>query len=204
MLSRMSPFRHVAELVRDHALQLVAGQVVQAALGHAHRRVGRRVAGGERVDAGLVGHQVDVRYRHAGGDRDLLDHVAQAAQLRVSGIRRHRCRAHTLGDALATVGQAHDAEQRTEPDPGQHDHAGGTAAGTDSTPPARRPAGWWPMANHTTASIAATMAITASTNSTTSRRLLPRTRACCAKKSMEAPANDQRHRGQGRSAARIS
>ncbi|CAM5612468.1 hypothetical protein RLIN73S_06319 [Rhodanobacter lindaniclasticus] len=55
-------------------------------------------------------------------------------------------------------------------------------------------AGCRPSANQTTASIATTMAITANTNRITSRRLLPRTRACWAKKSMEAPTGDQRHR----------
>ena len=77
---------HVAELVRDDPLQLVAGQRPDAAPGHADHRVARRVPGGEGVDRLLL-HDVDRRHRQPGGDRHLLDHVEDAPLLGVTGRR---------------------------------------------------------------------------------------------------------------------
>ena len=49
----MSPFTHMAELVRDHALQLIAVQGVERTLRHGDGGIGRRMPCGERVDAAL-------------------------------------------------------------------------------------------------------------------------------------------------------
>ncbi len=80
----------VAELVGDDALQLVAAELVQRAAGDGDRRVGRRIAGGEGVDAGLLLQHEDLRHRHAGGNGDLLDHVAQASVRRVVRVGRYQ------------------------------------------------------------------------------------------------------------------
>ncbi len=108
--------QHVAEFVRDHALQLVAVEFVQAALRHAHRGVGRRVARGEGVDAGLVLHHPDFRHRHARGDRHFLDHVAQFFPLRVGGVRGYRRSIHTARHRAAATAQGGDAEERAQSD----------------------------------------------------------------------------------------
>ena len=71
--------QHVAELVGDHALQLVAIEVHERAAGDRDRRVRRAVARRECVDPRLALEHVDLRHRHAGGDRHLLDDVAQPA-----------------------------------------------------------------------------------------------------------------------------
>ena len=75
---------HVAELVPDHALQLVAVEPLQRPAGDGDRRVGRRVARGEGVDAVLLLEHEHARHRHAGRDRHLLDDVDEPAQLRVA------------------------------------------------------------------------------------------------------------------------
>ena len=74
----------VAELVGHHALQLVAGQVVEAALGDGDHGIARGVAGREGVDARLL-QNIDGRHRHARGDGHLLDDVEQPLLPRVGG-----------------------------------------------------------------------------------------------------------------------
>ena len=77
----------VAELVPDHALQLIAIELSQRSPGDRDRRVGRRESRRERVDAGLLRHDEQARRRNAGGQRHLLDDVDQPPQPRVRGGR---------------------------------------------------------------------------------------------------------------------
>ncbi len=96
---------HVAVFVRDHALQFVAVECFQAALGDADGGIARAVTGGERIDAGLLFEHVNLRHRHARGDGDFLDHVAQATPRRVAGVRRHRCGVQTARHRAAAAAQ---------------------------------------------------------------------------------------------------
>ena len=86
----------VAELVADHALQLVAGERLERAARDGDDGVAGRVAGGEGVDARLVVQHVDRRHGHAGGDRHLLDHVEQPALGRIAACRARQRRAPTM------------------------------------------------------------------------------------------------------------
>jgi hypothetical protein len=106
----------VAELVADHALQLVAGELLERTAGHRHHRVGGGVPGGERVDAGLVVEHVDLRHRHTRRERHLLDHVEQRLFLEVDRARRHAPAAEHLGDGRAARAQLHGAEHRAAAD----------------------------------------------------------------------------------------
>ena len=118
MLSRMSPLSDVAELVRDDALQLVAVELLAA-----QPRVTATAAsaggpaGREGVDAVLVRQHVDLGHRHAGGDRHLLDHVAQPAQLRVGGVGRHQHAAQARGRPRRHRRAARGPEQRGQARP---------------------------------------------------------------------------------------
>ena len=114
----------VAVLVGDHALQLVAVELVQGAAGDRHRRVGWGISGGERVDRRLLLHHEDRRHGHAGRDRHLLDHVAQPPQLRIDGVLGHRHPAHLHRHRRPTAAQRGDAVQR-----GQADDAAGDDRG---------------------------------------------------------------------------
>ena len=168
---------HVAELVRDHALQFVALELVEAAPRHGDRGIGGRVAGGERVDAGFVLEHVDFRHRHAGGDRHFLDHVAQA-------LLRADCRCPPAPawrrarapppppppERLAMRYSEHSADHRQ--------HQTREIAERACRACGRRCA----ERDHADQIDRDTIASTASTNSTTSRRLLRRARACWAKK----------------------
>jgi hypothetical protein len=109
----------VAELVRDHALQLIAVEAFERAACDRDGGVGRVETGGERVDAGLVLQHVDLGHRHAGGERHLLDDVVQAPLQRVLleagdalAAERHRHRA-------AAAAQAAQPPQRGQPDEGR-------------------------------------------------------------------------------------
>src|SRR5437764_3695520 len=66
----------VAELVGHHALQLVAGQIVEAALGDGDHGIARAVPGREGIDAGLL-QNINGGHRHSRGESHLLDDVEQ-------------------------------------------------------------------------------------------------------------------------------
>ena len=112
----------MAELVRDHALQLVAVEPVQRATGHRHGRVGRAVTGGEGVDPGLLFQHEQLGHRHPGGDRDLLDHVAQPSQGGIAGILGHEAAAHLRGHHRPAPTQRGDPVQRAQADHRQGGH----------------------------------------------------------------------------------
>ena len=107
--------------MRDDALQLVAVQVHQRAPGDGDRGVRRAVAGRKGVDAGLALQYVDLRHRHARGDRHLLDDVAQALLERVRRVGADPRAAELLGD-LAAAGRERDrACDARDPDHAEHD-----------------------------------------------------------------------------------
>ncbi len=112
--------QHVAELVRDHALKLVATQVHERAARDRDRRIRGAVSGREGVDARLALEHVDLRHRHAGGDRHLLDDVAQPLLERVGGVGADARAAELLGDLAAAGRQRHGAHEARDADRPQH------------------------------------------------------------------------------------
>ena len=114
--------QHVAELVRDHALQLVAVEVDQRAARDGDRGVRRAVARREGVDPRLALEHVHLGHRHAGGDRDLLDDVAQPPLERVGRVGAD-ARAAELLRHLAAAGRERDgAREARDADRPQHHH----------------------------------------------------------------------------------
>ena len=110
----------VTEFVRDHALQFVALELLQRASGDRHRRVGRRVAGGEGVDAGFLFEHVDLGHRHTRRDCDFLDHVAQTTMVRIRGLGRDQRATQRLRDHGAARTQRTDLEQRRQTNDAGH------------------------------------------------------------------------------------
>jgi hypothetical protein len=90
----------VAELVGHHALQLVAGQVVEGALGDGDHGIARGVAGREGIDAGLL-QNIDGGHRHSRREGHLLDDVEQPLLPRVGSRAGYLLTAHHQGDGLA-------------------------------------------------------------------------------------------------------
>ena len=69
----------------DHALELVAVEVLERAARDGDRGVAARAPGRERVDARFLLEHVDLRNGQPGGERHLLDDVDEAA------LRAGRC-----------------------------------------------------------------------------------------------------------------
>ena len=113
----------MAELVRDHALQFFAVELVQATLGHRDRRIRRRIAGGEGVDRRFAFEHVDLGHRHAGGDGDFLDHVAQALVREIGCGRLDEGGTELARDHAAAAAQGGDLVHRTGADDADHEHA---------------------------------------------------------------------------------
>ena len=88
-----------------HALEFLAGEVIEAAAGDRHHGVARLVAGGEGVDSRLAVHDEDRGDGNAGGQGHLLDHVEQPAFGQVGGLRIHRAAAEHQGDGFAAGGE---------------------------------------------------------------------------------------------------
>ena len=115
----------VAELVRHHALQLVARQRARGALGDGHHRLVGAVARGEGVDAALAAQDVDVGHRDAGGDGHLVDDVQEPALVGVAGAALHPHAAGQLGHRVAAAAHLEHADQRADADHGQRHHGQG-------------------------------------------------------------------------------
>jgi hypothetical protein len=111
--------QRVAELVGDDALELVPGQKVQAAAGHADHRVPRAEAGGERVDALLRVEHVHRGHGHARGQGHLLDHVQQPALLEVARVGLDRPPAEQAAHGGAASAQGRDLVEGAGGDHGQ-------------------------------------------------------------------------------------
>jgi hypothetical protein len=112
----------VAELVRDHALQLGARQAFERAAGHHHHRIVGAPAGGQGVDRIVARQHPGLRRRPlAAGDGHLLHDVGEALlaprQL-VVAAGLHRTRAGELGHVRAPL-VAHAA--RFDPAAAQHE-----------------------------------------------------------------------------------
>ena len=69
---------HVAEFVRHHAGQFIAGQLLAKPGGDGDGGVLGIAPGGEGVERGVVDH-VNARLGNARSDRQFLDHVVQLA-----------------------------------------------------------------------------------------------------------------------------
>jgi len=77
----------VRELVRHHALELLAREARQGALRDADHAGAAQVAEGERVEPQRR-HDEAVDARRAGGDAHLLDDVRQAVVIPVAAVKR--------------------------------------------------------------------------------------------------------------------
>ena len=124
----------VAELVADHALQLVARELVERAAGDGDGGVAGRQPGGEGVEPRLVLEHVDGGHRDAGGDGHLLDDIEQLALAQVGGLRVDRAPAGALGDGGSAVPHLRPLEERRQADHG--DGARGDAGEQARIPPA--------------------------------------------------------------------
>ena len=109
--------------MRDDALQLLAVELVERALGDRDRRIRRRIAGGERIDRRLAFEHVDLGHRHAGGDGDFLDHVAQALVREIGCGRLDEGGAELARDHAAAAAQGGDLVQRTPADDADDERA---------------------------------------------------------------------------------
>jgi hypothetical protein len=110
---------HVAELMGDHTLQLLAVQGIESALCDGDGRVGRRMPRGKGIDAGFVLEHVDLGHRHAGGDRHFLDHVAQSAALEILRVRIEPHATEREGDDAAARAQLQGFDETRDADEGQ-------------------------------------------------------------------------------------
>ncbi len=113
------PVEDVAELVRDHALEFVAGEVLDAAASDADDGVARRVSRCERVDPVLALEQVHRRHRSTGRDRHLLDDVQDLSLVGIGRLGREGAPSHHLGYAMAAAGQRGDPVHAAAADQGQ-------------------------------------------------------------------------------------
>ena len=101
----------VAELVGDHALQLVARKLLDAPARDADHGVARREAGREGVDALFVLQHEHRRHRHAGREGHFLDDVQQPPLVGLDRVRIDAPAAQPLGDARAAARELSDLEQ---------------------------------------------------------------------------------------------
>ena len=73
---------------------------------------------------GDLGEHVDLRHGDARGDRDFLDHVAQAPQRKIAGVLRDRHAAQLQRHRLAATAQRGDPVQRAQADDRQRQQRG--------------------------------------------------------------------------------
>ena len=95
----------VAELVRDHALQLIAAQGFDRSTRDADDRIGWRVTGRKGVDAQLLQH-IDRRHRRTGCDCHLLHHVENFLLREIIATGNQQLALQQFGDTGAAPGQA--------------------------------------------------------------------------------------------------
>ena len=109
---------YVAELVRDHTLQLVAAEVLDRAAIDSDHRVARRETSRKSVDARFLVEQIDGWHARPGGQRHLFDHVQQALLERVARVALQMPAAKLLGDRCAPAVQLHRLVQTADGDDG--------------------------------------------------------------------------------------
>ena len=112
------PIEDVAELVRDHSLQLGAGQLLDGSLRHSDHSVVGCVSSCKRVDPLLARHQVDGWHRRAGGDRHLFDNVQDLALLGIRGVARDETATESFGDHPPTAPELRHLVQTSARDDG--------------------------------------------------------------------------------------
>lgn len=115
----------VAELVADDALKFVAGEFLEGAAGDGDDGVAGVETGGERVDGGLLVHNVDGGHGDARRDGHFFDDVEEAAFEGVGGVRIDAATADALGDGGTAGGELVPFIERREADDGE---------GEDETP----------------------------------------------------------------------
>jgi hypothetical protein len=118
----------VTELVAYHALQFVALELSHRALGDRDHGVGGGNAGGEGVDAALIGEQVEGRNGHAGGQGQFIHNIQAAPLIRIGALPQDPAPAHTLRDRLAAGGELNPAHQRYQPHRDRDGHTDDTEA----------------------------------------------------------------------------
>ena len=105
----------VAVFVRDHALQLVAREQVDAAARDADHRARRIGSGGKRVDRVVV-EQIHRRHGHARCDRHFFDDIQKLAFLGIARGRIDRASAEHLCDFRAALRKLRELDQRGDAD----------------------------------------------------------------------------------------
>ena len=116
---------NVGELVPDHALQFVAVQMIERALGDGDAGIARRMPRGKRIDGRLLLQHIDLRHGHARGDGHLLNDIAQPLARRVGGVAFDPYAAQRLGHDRAAAAQLcglEQARQTDHPDDEHRDH----------------------------------------------------------------------------------
>ncbi|MFM1945530.1 MAG: hypothetical protein RI897_4512 [Verrucomicrobiota bacterium] len=113
----------MAEFVGDDALEFIAGELLQAALGDADDGIVGRIAGGEGVDGLFIGEHVDFGDGDAGGYGHFLDDIAEAFFGFIAWLGGEADTAEGLGDDAATGGEFNDAVEAADAD----DSEGGCA-----------------------------------------------------------------------------
>ena len=114
----------VAEFVRDHALQLIAIEVVDGAPVDADHGIGGGESGGERVDARFAIQQEHGGHGHARGQRHFLHHVQQPLLGQVVRVGVDAPPAQHVGHSLAALTQLGGLVQAARGDnsEGRHRH----------------------------------------------------------------------------------
>ena len=121
------PVTDVTELVRDDALEFVAGQITERPARDAYGSVLRRVTGGESVDGLVAIDDVAQRYRQTRGQGHLLHDVKVSTFSKVLGGRADQPAAEALRDGAAALGEFGDADQAAADD----DHQGRAGGGQE-------------------------------------------------------------------------
>src|SRR4051812_23277942 len=83
------------------------------------------MAGGERVDAGLAIHHVDLRNRNSGSDRHFFDDIQEFALVQVGRIRINQPAVEELGDRTSTAGERERLEKAAGSDDAKGAEGGG-------------------------------------------------------------------------------
>ena len=115
----------MAELVRDHALKFVAVEEFERTSRHGNGRITGREAGSKRIDPAFLFEHIDLRYRHAGGNRHFLDDVAQPATQGIAHVGCNQRAAHLACDRAAARGQGSGFEHAGAKDKQRCEQRGG-------------------------------------------------------------------------------
>ena len=118
----------MTELMRDNSLQFIARKMVEATPRNGNNGIAGGIARRKRIDGGLAFQHIHLGDRHAGGNRNFLDDVDEAAVFRVTRVGIDQHAAHVAGHFATTTGpQTEAAIQARECDKSNrrqacHDH----------------------------------------------------------------------------------